>query len=211
MPQTTETTRDPKSEGLRFISARRQLAHTIRSSLLGVLPMDQEIQLEDRDWRLILVALEANMQNPAPSCDAPHCDCADGEDCRANVAAKVVTSAYLHRDGTMTPLRDSGDDFLAFLTSPCEPVAPVPSDARMARIVQVYDTDEDAMGRTVLIIDHALEGHGDPFHPGDLVVQVSGGMGIQEVVDIQIRKHATTLIGLVVKPVRGTLFDAEAF
>jgi hypothetical protein len=32
----------------------------------------------------------------APSCDAPHCDCATGEDCRANVAASGPTMSELN-------------------------------------------------------------------------------------------------------------------
>lgn len=52
MPQTTKAV---------------QLAQTIRSNLLGVLPMDQEIQLEDADWKLILDALEfKDTSTPAP-------------------------------------------------------------------------------------------------------------------------------------------------
>jgi hypothetical protein len=34
------------------------LAKTIRSKLLGVAPEDQDVVLEDSDWRLILNALD---------------------------------------------------------------------------------------------------------------------------------------------------------
>lgn len=41
-------------------SGPHKLAETIRSRLLGVAPEDQDVVLEDADWRLILTALAAH-------------------------------------------------------------------------------------------------------------------------------------------------------
>jgi hypothetical protein len=46
---------------------RRELAELIRSGLLGVSPDSQELELEDKDWRVILDALGY----PAPAGDVP--------------------------------------------------------------------------------------------------------------------------------------------
>ena len=104
---------------------------------------------------------------------------------------------------------DSGDDFLAFLTSPWEPPAPVPSDARMVRVVCAERVEQDAMDRDVLVIDLGVVGHGDPFHPGDLIIQDPGLTGIREVIDIQLYPDERTRIGLVVRPV-AMLLDPES-
>jgi hypothetical protein len=104
---------------------------------------------------------------------------------------------------------DSGDEFLAFLTSPWEPPAPVPSDARMVRVVCAERVDQDAMDRDVLVIDLGVDGHGDPFHPGDLVIQDPGLTGLRVVVDIQLYPDARTQLGLVVRPV-AMLLDPES-
>lgn len=61
----------------------------------------------------------------------------------------------------------------------------------------------------VLVIDLGVEGHGDPFHPGNLVIQDPGWTGIREVVDIQLYPDSRTRLGLVVRPV-AMLLDPES-
>ena len=201
MPQTTKAA---------------QLAQTIRSNLLGVLPMDQDTQLEDADWRLILDALEPkgtsapvaprafgfsrtwreqpdgtfkmrtrrmfvepDLSTPEPSCDAPSCDCAEGEDCRANVAEEARRAA----------------------------------DRVMIRAVrrQLGDGHRDDDGNAVWVIDRMATAHLSPFSPGDIIIDPSGSSGFREVLEVQPHPDVERLIRLVVRRVDGLVFDADEF
>ncbi len=44
---------------------------------------------------------------PAPSCDAPHCDCVEGEDCKANGAAEEVRPAWTIARDRVTGIGDT--------------------------------------------------------------------------------------------------------